>query len=135
MRTRTSHVHAGEEGATLIFWSSSAIETLAGFTLQEASSAFSNRKMLQDVSICKRSLAEGLEKEQMDLLLDSMVEQTISDSREVVLSEGELDANLYIIRSGEATVSELPSLAVGVDPHASRYPTFSPYSRSVLFSE
>ena len=100
-------MHAGEEGATLIFWSSSAIETLAGFTLQEASSAFSNRKMLQDVCVCKRSLAEGLEKEQMDLLLDSMVEQTISDVKEVVLSEAELDANLYIIRSGEATVRAL----------------------------
>ena len=65
VRIRTASLRAGETGATVVSWAVSAIETLVGFSLQAASFALNNRKMLQEVKIGTRSLAEGLSREEM----------------------------------------------------------------------
>ncbi len=65
VRRRTASLRAGENGATVVSWAVSAVETLVGFSLQAASFALNNRKMLQEVKIGARSLAEGLTREEM----------------------------------------------------------------------
>lgn len=104
MRVRTSSILAGEDGATVISWAVSAIETLVGFDLQAGYNALNNRRMLQDVKIGDRYLASGLEKDQMDLLLESM-EEVSHTAKHMLVTEGEMDSNLYIIRTGDASIT------------------------------
>ena len=105
VRTRATHVYAGADGATLLVWSVGAIETLVGFSLQEASTALNNRRMLEEAAFGGRPLADGLSKEQEDALLGGLEEHFVADNGTTLVSEGEMDANLYLIRSGEVCVT------------------------------
>ena len=64
-----------------------------------------NRRMLSEVMVGgDRPLAEGLDKEQMDQLLDAFELHIFADDAPTIVSEGELDQIMYIVRSGEASV-------------------------------
>lgn len=104
VRVRGSSLHAGKGGATVISWAVAAIETLVGFRLHAASYALINRQILQKVQIAGRAFAEGLGEQQMDDIIELMEEQTVL-TNELVLPDKEIDASLYIIRSGEALVT------------------------------
>ena len=66
---------------------------------------------MHQVRVGGRSIAQGLSKEQIDELLGAMEELSISgpisgsligEPASPIVSAGELDASLYIVRSGEA---------------------------------
>jgi len=105
LRVRRAAVAAGEQGAVVVRWHVSAIETLIGFELQQASLALFNRKMLESVTCAKRTLVDGLQKDEMDALIALMVRRTF-EPREVLADEGDFDHAFYIVESGEALVKK-----------------------------
>ena len=105
LRVRRATILAGEQGAIVVRWSVSAIETLIGFELQAASLALFNRKMLESVSCARRTLVEGLKKDDMDMLIGAMHRKTF-EVNDVLAEEGEFDSHFFIIESGEAIVKK-----------------------------
>ena len=103
-RVRKAALIAGPDGATVVVWKVSAIETLLGFELQAASDQLLERKMLESVRCGAWPLVEGLGKEGMDALLGAMKRRTHTRG-EVVAGEGEPDDTLTIIVSGEVAIT------------------------------
>ena len=102
-RVRGAAVLAGVGGAVVVRWQVSAIETLIGFELQAASLRLFNRKMLETVTLAKRPLVDGMDKDDMDSLVGLMVRCSFKEGARIAL-EGEFDATFFIIESGEAVV-------------------------------
>ena len=97
------NVTAGPEGASLLVWEVSTMETLVGFGLQSGWASLNNKMMVEAVRISGLSMATGLTKSHIDELLEIMVEHSFDRKVEVV-SQGAQDKSLFIVKSGEATV-------------------------------
>ncbi len=105
LRVRRAAVLAGSGGAVVVRWNVAAIETLIGFELQAASLALFNRKMLESVTLAKRHLVDGMQKDDMDTLIGLMMRRSFEE-RAPLAEEGEFDAAFFIIESGEAVVKK-----------------------------
>ena len=106
LRVRGATVCASEEGATIIKWEVAAVEALIGFGLQEESLALQNRMLVGQVAFGGRPLAQGLSKDDVEALIDSMDEQSY-DVKDIVATDREANSALYVIKSGEARVQKL----------------------------
>ena len=114
-RMRSSSVFAGSGGAAVLIWPVANLETVVGFELQAESVALQNRKLIER-STCGSaipSLAQKLDRNQVDALLQSM-EQHTWQPKEVVVAEGTFDEALHIVVSGEAVVRKAQGSKVDV---------------------
>ena len=112
MRVRSSAIVANDEKTQLIKLPTRAVETLLGYELQDAAVPIVHRKFLSSGTICGRSIAQGLTKDDMDLVL-STVEERTWQPREVIAPLGELNDAMHIIKRGLAVVRAADSSVLG----------------------
>lgn len=110
LRVRAVDIVAGDEGATVIEWKISALETLIGYDLHTQSERMFENKLMRAVKLGDYKLFARLseyddkapgETTAIDQILDAASVVTF-EPNEVVVPDGQLDDALYVIKMGQA---------------------------------
>ena len=100
-RVRQAKIVAGETGATLIKWAVNEIETLIGYELHAASERAFTCKFFEPIKCGTRSITAGLSMDEVSNVVSLMSMRTFTKG-DVVVSEGKLDEEVFVIKSGQA---------------------------------
>ena len=101
LRVRQASVWS--DGATVASWQVAHIEALIGFDLLPEAHRVLRRKLLGLVSCGEESITSGLERSEVDLLVEA-VEECAYQKGQVVAAAASVDEAVYIVKLGNANV-------------------------------
>ena len=92
------------KGSVLVSFDANDIESLLGFGLQGSAEHAFHRKLLEAVRIGGRPIAQGLDSDLVDWLVDTLEEHVYEDG-EMVVKEGRDAEKVFIVKRGEAAIT------------------------------